>query len=1193
MLTPPQQQALDSTRHLSVTANAGSGKTTVLVERYVQLLLSSAAHVNEIVAITFTEKAASELKRRIADHICQRMHTAHDGHTRARLEALREELSGAIISTIHSFCARILREYPVEADVDAAFTVLDEMDKAGILQRAIREAFETILRGMHPDVRRDDLFELLRTVGKSKALTIVHALATKRDLVERWLSSGGIFEREDKEVLQCWRSTIIDLVERVLSRPTLEEDLETLGSNVVGEQASALRSQLEHFRSADSLAERLQTFYELSQALLTQKGEPRKAVFESATEDVARAAKRVSTLANRVQPYIDFLCKNDDGNHPLLLRYVRLLLRVYQDAERRYAEAKNEGAYLDFDDLQLRVKDLLKNENVRQKLAQRFKYIMVDEYQDTNLLQYEILLPLLAGLSRGNLFIVGDPKQSIFGFRDANVAVFNKTRRDICHISGEESAVTLGESFRMLRNVAAFINVLFSSIMQAEDDPHKIGYEPLVCGRQSAAEGRVELILAQSHTEAALALPSEVELVAKRILQLHQTGYTVLDKRETERPIEFRDVAILLRSRTHLGELEEVLVRHHIPYVVSGGVGYFQTQAVYDFYHYFRFLLNTEDELALVGILRSPFFSVSDAGLFAFRLKTRWIPLWEALCTQNPGGETFEQLARATQMLKQDVAIASRLTAPELIDRIMEQTAYIGFAAGTARSEQLLANIEKLKRVAREYAARGFTTLYDFTARLQRLIEEEEAEGQATVDIKADAVRVMTIHAAKGLEFPVVFVPFLGRGFRSDPEPFLDERLGFAFRPAERKEDMPNVPMVELFKRLAFEKSIAEEKRIFYVACTRAQDLLVLSGTIAQRLPKSYQQWLVDVLGLDAHHLPAQRTFNVRTDCLRLGTNGYEKETIQHPLTVHILRSQEIVADVPLEPRPVHPPQEPRRVMIQRILPKEGGEIFSATKIRTYAECPSKYYLRYIVGLPISTVRLFNDPFDDEGDVEIPRDLRGRAFHYAMQHIDRLYDSRDLLVEEVRRFVRRDSTAVLSEPSLEIESLVERVLGVVRSDFWQKLQCGSEHRAEFTIMTKLGADILLGTMDRVYRGADGVWSVVDFKTDSLAQESIEQKADRYETQLKFYALLVSKYFSAHPLRASLLFSERPEQPVQWLYKQDDLHQFEQEILSTISHIRSGDFQFVGGPCSSCPFLPQGCLWHSGLSAGSLPSRDSA
>lgn len=1179
MLTPPQQQALDATRHLSVTANAGSGKTTVLVERYVHILLSGAAQVNEIVAITFTEKAASELKRRIADHIAQRMHTVHDVRTRARLETIREDLAGAIISTIHSFCARLLREYPVEADVDAAFTVLDEMDRATTLQRAIREAFETMLGGRHPAEQRDELFELLRTIGKWKALKIVHSLAKKRDVVERWISSTGIFAREDEEVLQCWRSAISDDVERTLSRPTLEADLETLVSNVSGGAASTLRAQLQHFRRADSLAERVRIFDELSEALVTQKGEPRKVLFRNASGDVVKAARHVGKIVTRVQPYIDFLCKSDDGNHPLLLRYIRLLLRVYQEAERRYTEAKNEGAYLDFDDLQLRMKDLLKNERVRQKLTKRFKYIMIDEYQDTNLLQYEILLPLLADLDKGNLFIVGDPKQSIFGFRDANVAVFNTTKRDICNVSGKESAVTLGESFRMLRDIAAFINVLFSSVMQPEDDPHQIGYEPLVCGRQNPAEGRVELIIAPSAAGAAPVSPSEVELVAKRILQLRQTGYPVFTKREGEQPIEFRDIAILLRSRTHLGELEEVLVQHHVPYVVSGGVGYFQTQAVYDFYHYFRFLLNTEDELALVGVLRSPFFSVSDAALFAFRLKTRWMPLWKALCTQELGGETFEPLARATQMLQQDLAIASRLTAPELIDRIMEQTAYIGFVAGTARSEQLLANIEKLKHVAREYAARGFTTLYDFTARLQRLIEEEETEGQATVDVNADAVRVMTIHAAKGLEFPAVFVPFLGRKFPSDFEPFLDERLGFAFRPAERKEEIPDVPIVELMKRSAFEKMLAEEKRIFYVACTRARDLLVLSGTIAPTPSNSYLQWLVDVLNLDFHHLPTQRMFDIRTDCLRLGANGYEKETVQHSLPVHILRSEEIVSTVPLEPRAMHAPDEPRRVMIQPIPPKEGGEIFSATKIRTYAECPSKYFLRYVAGLPISTVRLFNDLFDDDDDAEIPRDLRGRAFHYVMQYIDRLWVDRDLLVEEVRRFVRRDSTTVLSEPSIEIASLIESVLGVVRSHFWQEVQRGTDHHAEFTVMTKLGADILLGTMDRVYRGIDGVWSVVDFKTDSLAHESIEQKANRYETQLKFYALLVSKYFASCTVRASLLFSEKPEQPVQWMYQEADLQHFEQEVASTISHIRSGDFRRVGAPCSSCPFLPHGCSWH--------------
>ncbi|MEK7250846.1 MAG: UvrD-helicase domain-containing protein, partial [Bacteroidota bacterium] len=242
-----------------------------------------------------------------------------------------------------------------------------------------------------------------------------------------------------------------------------------------------------------------------------------------------------------------------------------------------------EGAYLDFEDLQIRTKNLFRNERIRRKLAQRFKYIMVDEYQDTNKLQYEILLPLVGNLSHGNLFIVGDPKQSIYGFRNADVTVFNKTKTDIEKKSGEESTVVLNDSFRLLRDLVAFVNLIFAPLMKAENGRHEVAYEPLVRGRQNGATGRVELILRDVPTEDHEAFLSEGELIARRILQLHAEKYQVFGKGEQPQDIKFSDFAILLRSRNELPGLEEAFIRHNIPYLVSGGVGYFQTQGIYAF----------------------------------------------------------------------------------------------------------------------------------------------------------------------------------------------------------------------------------------------------------------------------------------------------------------------------------------------------------------------------------------------------------------------------------------------------------------------------------------------------------------------------------------------------------------------------------------------------------------------------------
>lgn len=1168
MLTRSQQHALETTHHLSVTANAGSGKTLVLVERYVSLIVSGKAHVSEVVAITFTEKAASELKSKIATKVAERVAVERDPQARVRLEELREELSGALIDTIHSFCSRILREYPVEADVDAAFSVLEEIDRRVFLEAAVKETFETILSNKHRGIDREALLDLLRSLGKKKVLDAVYALVNKREVVDRWLCAGGLFARSDEEVLTFWRSTLTDAARRELEDPSLAHNLHLLAEAVKGTERRAVSAALAAFFQSTALYERLSALDRLIDAMLTKKGELRKKVFSGSSLSLEEAATCVQDRRHRIQPLSD----EDDAHHRDLLRQTRLLLDVYRDVIERYSQAKAEHAFLDFDDLQLRTKMLLTNEKVRQKLSQRFKYIMVDEYQDTNLLQYEILLPLLSDLSKGNLCIVGDPKQSIYGFRDADVTVFNRTKRDILQASGPESAVTLGESFRPLRDVAAFINLLFSSVMKDEDE---VSYEPLICGRQNDAPGRVELLVPPSPDPTATDAMSQEEMIARRILQLRNDRYTIFGKEETPHPIRFKDIAILLRSRTGLDRLEQALLRNRVPYMVSGGVGYFQTQAVYDFFHYCRFLLNAEDDVALVGILRSPFFNVSDAELLEFRLKKNHGSWWDAMTSSGSSLDRFPALVRAAAFLREDLEVAARLTVPELIDRIMEQTAYVGFAAGMPRAGQMLANIEKLKRVAREYADRGFTTLYDFTARLQRLIDEQEEEGQALVDVDADAVRIMTIHSAKGLEFPVVVLPSLERTFLLDKEPFVDEQLGLAVSPAEK--DKQSIPIVEFVKKKARAKTVAEEKRVFYVACTRARDLLVLSASAWVKPSSNCLSWLVTALEFDPDADVSQISFDVRTACLRVCSGQYEAESVAHQLPVYVVRPRDLAWTPTVEVSEERQPEPPVRVHLEPILAGEGNEVFSASKIRTYVECPSKYYLRYVAGLPGSTVRLFNDRHEeDEADVDIPRDLRGRAFHHVMQHIETIGDDRSKIRQELKQFIARDSYSILAEPSIELDALTDTVLEVMHSEFWKELQRGSESRTEFTIAARLDQDILLGTLDRVYRDSDGVWTVLDFKTDSVTDETRQEKIEQYEPQIKFYALLIRKFFSCSRVRACILFSELVEKPARFEFTSSDLEAHEQQVRSIIARIRAGEFKRNGRPCSVCPFLPTGC-----------------
>lgn len=1142
----------------------------VLVERYVAILTGAKARVHEVVAITFTEKAASELKRKISDSISGKIAAADDLPRKHMLQEIRDQLSAAVVETIHSFCARILRDYPVEAGVDAAFSVLDIVDQQVMLDAAIKETFDAVLREKEGSERRAQLFHLLRSCGKNRVIGMVHALAEKREQVGRWLVPGGIYARGDEEILTGWRKSLAEFIASECDDPQLMSDLDVLANAAQGKIALALREDLTALKLSASQKERLLLLAPVMKKILTTEGNLRKKVFDTEA-NLTGEASRLKAKYKALMPLVDFVLAPDEESHRILLKHSRTLLALYQIAIERYEHKKLEGAYLDFEDLQLRTKNLLRDEKIRDKLSRRYKYIMVDEYQDTNALQYEILLPLVSNLAGGNLFIVGDPKQSIYGFRNADVTVFTRTKSDIANASDRTSGIVLSESFRLLRDVVAFVNVVFSRLMVSGESEFEVEYEPLVRGRENHHPGRVELLVSEPPDADGANHLSEGEMIARRILQLREQQYTVFDKNETPRSIEFRDIAVLLRSRTALGDVEEAFIRHHVPYLVTAGVGYFQTQGIYDFYNYFSFLLNTDDDVALTGILRSPFFNVSDAEVYEVAREKRSRSLWKVLTVKGGKADRYDSLRRAVRILRDDLALASRLSVPELINRITAETAYAGFIAGVARSDQILANVEKLKRVARNYEGQGFTNLYDFTGRLKRLIAEEEQEGQAAVDVLADAVKIMTMHAAKGLEFPVVILPSLDRAFRYDAEPFLDDRHGMAFTPSI-EEKKQSAPITEFLKRRTRAKAVAEEKRVFYVACTRARDMLILSGK-PPGSANSYMKWLYECLQLNGTALPPSVALEVTTECLQ--ANEFTRITNKHRLEIPVLR-EEHLRSAGVYRGPLVAPASPRGMQLEPLSREREGEIFSASKIRTYVECPAKYYLRYVAGLPAKSVRLFRDDVDEERDVEIPADLRGRAFHFIMQHIDSLAHDANTITDELRKFILRDSFSILSEPSIELEELARSVAAVLDSPFWNDARRGTDVRTEFTIMAALDKDFLTGTLDRVYRDARGVWNVLDYKTDSLGSQSVHEKARQYEPQVKFYSLLVHKFFSAPDVHATLLFSASVNEPVQFRYSATELQRHEEELRAIVANIHSEKFSRNGKACSTCPFLPHGC-----------------
>ena len=1221
ILTDSQKKAHDLHRHLSVTANAGSGKTTVLVNRFVDILQHTDARIQELVAITFTDKAASELRRKIAGQIEERIHAASDSATRQRLEESRDQLSFANIGTIHAFCAKLLREHPVEAQVDAAFTVLEGIDQEILEREVLHNCFEDLSRAA-PDlvpVETTSALQLaLRVLGRRGVERFLRFLLRKREQIDRLTCESGVFSatRADEQIIEDWERLISGEIAAGLDDQRWREAMRRLLAAARGKRSGEVAEMLGRWRDDMSLIEKETLYNQLISVVLTVAGTVNRRDFLGKGTDASSLQQEEDFLRGH-RAHLAPLCAGSPedrlAGHRMLVRLTRALLAVYGYVLAEYERSKAENGLLDFEDLLLRARTLLSVESVRTSLARRFKFIMVDEYQDTNTLQYEILRPLVSHFDTGNLFIVGDPKQSIYGFRNADVEIFERTKRDIAAKASEErqfvreadtivgseeespGEVHLSHSFRLLTNLVAFVNLVFSRTMgqpARTSDPFDVGYEELIKSRQNDSPGTVELMLVKNEGKAddggeiraEDSLSAECEMIARRILVLHESRHELCDMRtEAARPFRYGDAAILMRSRTHLVGLERALEAQDIPYLISGGIGFYQTQEIYDFYNYFKFLLNLHDDVALVGVLRSPFFSISDAELFEVSLADGDSDFWSKTKLRVGSDGASEPLKRACSILQEDLLLANRLSIPLLVQRIVRKTGWIGTVAGIQRGEQTRANVLKLLRTARDFEDRGFGSMFDFVSRLKTLLEEEEREGQASLDVSGNCVQVMTIHAAKGLEFPVVFVPFCDKPFRFDAEPFLDAQLGLGFKVVREDdfEESVEPPIFRVLSERSRLKRMAEEKRIFYVACTRARDMLVISGRLKPRSSSgSYLRWILDAIGKDADEI-REEAVTIPQQVVKelvLKDKRYESREQTIDLEVRVLTSLESLASESAAAQGRRPSVSLGPLYVDPVPAQTNREFFSATQVKTFLECPSKYFLRYRLGLPEQNRKRFDFDQDEDANDRILGEIEGSLTHRVLERIN----SGGATDEQLRRLVDDILRPIPFEGENQRAELGGRILrhvkGFTDSEFGRRVMAAEEFYTEHTINTVFEENYLTGTIDRLYRDTERGWCIIDYKTDHVSENTLATRAESYRPQLAFYALLVSKYFEQPTVFSSLVFTTLAGSHDDILFEKQEIRGFERSVGAVIWRIASGDFQRTPASCPACPYqVDRRCL----------------
>jgi ATP-dependent helicase/nuclease subunit A len=853
-----RERAVDPRFNVALEASAGTGKTRVLVDRYINLLRAGVDPSN-ILAITFTRKAAAEMRERIVSTL--RAAALRGEFAPSRWRNLRDRVGDIAISTIDAFCLSLLREFPLEADLDPGFSMADETE----VPRLVDEALDRALAICRSLARDDENVALaFAQLSERRVRAGLAVLLNRRLVAPEALQKFLAFGPRDLDVASaCRRATkaLGDAFEAMpgglvafLESGPLEPSFTLLTRDV----RRLLLDSPPHGADTPDATLVQSAFARVREHFLTQDGAPRKRLDYSKNDFLTATdwKHHKDVVIGHAEPIAAVLAAYRRDLNVIVSRGISRMFHVALTEYRRTLEAH---AVLDFADVLLHALDLLRKmeefAQSRYRLESRYQHILVDEFQDTSRAQWELVSLLVqswgfgAGLPHTgplppSIFIVGDRKQSIYGFRDADVSVLDEASRYLGKLRADADVRhAISRSFRSAPPLLAFVNDLCADIDKAAGRRDQFRFDeqdrfPIDEPEKLARQGPV-LGLVRSDTPEGCAA-----LTAAEIARLLET--TDVRDRETGVPRRARpgDIAILFRTRESHREFEQALEARGIPTYVYKGLGFFDADEIKDSLSLLSYLADPLSDLRAAAFMRSRFIHVSDEALrilaprLADALRSAELP--QAAAALDPQDRRALDQARVSAMRWR--GLVDRLPPAELFDLVLAESAYAVELRGP-RLLQARENLKKMRALVRRIQNRGYATIGRIAAHLDRLSAGDESN--AVLDA-LDAVNLMTVHAAKGLEFPIVFVVNLSRGTgnRRDPIRVLPEK----------GDDQPPSVAVGDFVSEADEDAAAREreetKRLLYVALTRARDRLYLGAVLKDGRLQAGRGSLAEVLPL-------------------------------------------------------------------------------------------------------------------------------------------------------------------------------------------------------------------------------------------------------------------------------------------------------------------------------------------------------
>lgn len=1190
-LTPQQQAAVTARGNVLVTAGAGTGKTRTLIERCLRLVINERESLENLLLVTFTEAAAAEMRERLRQALREAHEQRPEDEHLARQIAL---LDTARISTLHSFCLQLIRDHFHELGVDPQFSVLDEQQTAPLCRAALDAVFERFYAAEDEEGRA--VKEMIRVFGRGRDGAIrnlvlrIHDYARSLPDPEAWLEEQQHrFEQpEPEEWRGLWQEAIASWRDEWLA----ELESRPADAPAVGICRDALNTWRE--MPNDEAAER--ALLAILAADASEEGWPR------GTKKKVR--EPIKDFFEEAEFWASLVPKSEDDDPlaedwELVRPHVLALLRLTRAFGEEFAARKRELAGLDFADLEQFALRLLceprtgKPTAIARAWRERLHHVCVDEYQDINGAQ-DAILTALGRKGKGNRFLVGDVKQSIYRFRLANPKIFACYQAEWSRRGANGRVISLTKNFRSLEPILDFINAFIGALMRPEVGG--VEYEPLVCGRSDASDQSpcVELHLLpragtveatedadnETGSEAAelSAVEREARLVARRLRELKETEFQIWDTTQNRlRPVEWKDMAVLLRSPAGRAEaFAREFAKAGVP-LVAERPGFFATLEVGDLLNLLRLLDNPLQDIPLVAVLRSPLVGLSPDELARIRAGSKAARFWEALeefarAADAVGSEKTP--ADTTQLLhaalRQKIAafleqfgrwreLLRHTSLSQCLETVLAETHYEALLRAGERGAERATNVRRLLDLARQFDPYQRQGLYRFL-RFVQAQQDEEMDLDAPPPLSDEAVQLMSIHKAKGLEFPVVVLAGMGTRFNEDSlngSVLLHETFGLCPR-ISRSEAEQSYPSLTwwLARRAERQELRGEELRLLYVALTRARDRLILVGTASRK--GAERDWLEAL----PSPLTTREVVKARQHlawllawlphAVRKNDQSDEGADASRSFVWWVYREDDPVFESPeSQPPPSQtvrlPPRELRKV--EEIKSRlQWRYPFEAATRRTAKASVSELRRRALEETDEEARRLFHwqqrvltgtlrraaAQTEELSAAEV-----GAAHHRFLERVAlERADEVAALQAEAKRLVQEGYLSAAEAGALDLDALA----AFWRSELGRRIRTEPERvRRELAFTARFapaeldrllgltGGDapegesefvVVQGVADLVVVRPEELW-LVDFKTDAVTPKTLEEVARRYEPQVKLYARALERIYG-RPVRECAL-----------------------------------------------------------------------